>query len=134
MKLTVQVIATSQWVNFKEDSFIKLVGSFNNREEALEFTALKKPSIILLEYEAEKLNTELFVKSLLIESPDSRIIMLGQNLSDEIILSCLISAIYGYLERQDVNTFLQKAIFSVGKGEAWVSRRLVGLLIEKLRH
>lgn len=39
----------------------------------------------------------------------------------------------GYMEWQDIDKFLNKAIRSVGKGEGWVSRRLVGLLIRKLR-
>ena len=133
MNLTVQVIADFQLLSFNEVNDIKNLGSFDNEVDALQFTAINRPAIILLDYEIEQQNTELFIKSLLIESPDSKVILLGNQLSDEIILSCLISAIYGYLEWRDVDKFLHKAIRSVGKGEAWVSRRLVGLLIGKLR-
>jgi len=133
MNLTVVVVAAPQLVSLNEESDIKVVGHFNNVMEALNCVVINKPTIILLDYEIEKSNTKLLVKSLLIESPESRVILLGNKLSDNMVLSCLISAIYGYLEWQDVEKFLHKAIFSVGNGEAWVSRRLVGLLIEKLR-
>jgi len=134
MNLTVQVITVSpQLTNVNEERGVNLIGSFDDEVEALKFTAINKPSIILLDYELEKENTEIFIKSLLSESPESKVILLGKNLADEIILSCLISSIYGYIEWLDVDKFLNKAIRSVGKGEGWVSRRLVGLLIRKLR-
>lgn len=70
---------------------------------------------------------------MLIESPQSKIIFLGKSVSDEIILDCLMIGIYGYLDSKDAEQFLNKAILSVGQGLAWVSRRLVGLLMEKFR-
>ena len=134
MNLTVQVITVSpQLINVNEERDVNVIGNFDNEVEALKFTMINKPSIILLDYEIEKANTELFIKSLLSESPESKVILLGNLLPDEIILSCLISSIYGYIEWKDVDKFLNKAIRSVGKGEGWVSRRLVGLLIRKLR-
>ena len=133
MNLTVLVVTASQLTDFNEENGVKVIGNFNNEVEALRFVEINKPAIILLDYEIEKENTELLVKALLIESPDSKVILLGEQLSDEIILNCLIGAIYGYLEWRDVDIFLHKAICSIGKGEAWFSRRLVGLLIERLR-
>ena len=133
MNLTVLVVTASQLTGIHEENGVKVIGNFNNEVEALRFVEMNKPAIILLDYEIEKENTELLVKTLLIESPDSKIILLGEKLSDETVLNCLISAVYGYLEWRDVKFFLHKAICSVGKGEAWFSRRLVGLLIERLR-
>ena len=133
MNLTVLVVTASQLTGFTEESDIKVVGNFNNQTDAFQCAVVDKPAIILLDYDIEKANTEILVKSLLIESPRSKVILIGEKLSDNIILSCLVGAIYGYLERQDVAKFLHKAIFSVAKGEAWISRRLVGLLIERLR-
>lgn len=133
MNLTVLVVTTSQLASFTETSDINVIGNFNNQVDALQCVVVDKPAVILLDYEIEKANTGLLVKTLLVESPDSKVILIGEKLSDNIVLSCLVSTIYGYLERQDVEKFLHKAIFSVAKGEAWISRRLVGLLIERLR-
>ena len=133
MTLTVQMISASRLINLNGESDIKILEGNDNEVEASEAVAMNKPSIILLDYDLEKENTELFIKSLLIESPNSKVILLGINLSDEIVLGCLVSAIYGYMEWHDVDKFLPKAIRSVANGEAWVTRRLVGLLLERLR-
>ena len=134
MNLTVQVITVSpQLTNVNEERGVNLIGSFDDEVEALKFTAINKPSIILLDYELEKENTVLFINSLHLETPNSKVMLFGNNLSDEIILSCMSSFISGYMEWRDVTKFLNKAIRSIEKGEAWVSRRLVGLLIYKLQ-
>ena len=133
MNLTVLAVTTSQLTGFIEENDIKVVGNFNNQVDAYQCVVVDKPAIILLDYDIEKANTEILVKSLLSESPGSKVILIGEKLSDNIILSCLVNAIYGYLEWPDVEKSLHKAIFSVAKGEKWISRRLVGLLIERLR-
>ncbi len=134
MNLTVQILAAPSLLsNLDSDDDIQIIGRFDNELDALAFLLTNKPAIILLDYAVENENTEILIKSLLSESPQSKVILIGENLPDDIILRCLVNAIYGYLEWHDVDTFLYKAILSVGKGEAWVSRRLVGLLIGKLR-
>ena len=133
MTLTVQLIKAPQLTRFNKESDINVIGSFDNEFEALKFAAINKPAIILLDYELEKENTVLFINSLHLETPNSKVMLFGKNLSDEIILSCMISFISGYMEWRDVAKFLNKAIHSIDKGEAWFSRRLVGLLIHKLQ-
>ena len=133
MNLTVQTITQSAFFGLNADGLIKIIGNYWDEAEALRVSEKKKPSVILLDYEMEKTNTDIFIKSLLIESPDSKVILVGKNLSDEIVLNCLVSGLYGYLDWIDTKKFLNKAIHSVACGEAWVSRRLVGFLIGMLR-
>jgi len=133
MNLTVQIIKAPQVTSFDGERDINVIGSFDNEFEALKFAAINKPSIILLDYELEKESTVLFINSLHLETPNSKVMLFGNNLSDEIILSCMSSFISGYMEWRDVTKFLNKAIRSIEKGEAWLSRRLVGLLIHKLQ-
>ena len=133
MMLTVQTITQSAFSDLNADSVIKSIGNYKNVTEALKISEKKRPSVILLDYDMEKTYTDIFVKSLLIESPDSKVILVGKSLSDEVILSCLVSGGYGYLDWKDTKKFLSKAICSVSCGEAWISRRLVGFLIGMLR-
>lgn len=132
MNLTVEVITTSLLENFNEGRGISIIGRFNNEVEALSFTATNKPSIIFLDYKVKKENTALFINSLHVESPNSKVILCGNNLPDDIILSCMVCTIYGYLEAKDIERFLYQAICTVGEGEAWISRRLEGLLVGRL--
>ncbi len=131
MAITVQIVSTRELLNLNDQRELKLLGSFADDVEALKVAEELQPAIVLLDHEIEKNNTALFIKALNIESPESKVILLGKNLSDEIVLNCLVSGSYGYLDWNDVEKFLIKTILAVSNGEAWVSRRLVGLLIEK---
>jgi DNA-binding NarL/FixJ family response regulator len=133
MELTVQIITSSKLSDLHLGNDFEIVGCYDDDVKALVAVENIKPSVILLEYDLEETNTELYIRSLLIESPQSKIILLGKSVSDEIILDCLMIGIYGYLDSKDAEQFLNKAILSVGQGQAWVSRRLVGLLMEKFR-
>lgn len=129
MDFTTQVIAITKSLNFEGEAIS--IRCYNENIGILEVVGVYKPSVILLDYEFEALNTELYIKTLLAESPKSKVILLGNNLSDEVILNSLIHGAYGYLKYGDMDKFLLKAIISVENGQAWVTRKLVGLLIEK---
>lgn len=133
MELTLQIIATSEFLDLNLGNGFRVIGRYDNQVEALAAVVDSEPDVILLDYDLEKNNTELLIKSLLIESTESKIILLGKHLSDEIILNCLICGIYGCLESKDIRYFLNQAIVAVGQGQAWISRRHVGLLMEKFR-
>jgi len=133
MNLIVQIIAPSKLLAFGLVSGIEVVGSFIDDVDALKVTEAMQPAIILLDYAIEQDNTPLYIKSLLIESPDSRVVLLGKELPNDVILNCLMSGCHGYLEWRDTDKFLIKAIKAIGAGEAWFSRTLVGLLVDALR-
>jgi len=131
--LTVQIITISKFLSLELESSVELIHCHDGSVDALSTAEEKKPSVILLEYELEKLNTGLYIRSLLAGSHNSKVIFFGKELSDEIVLNCLSYGAYGYLENRDMDRFLLKAVHSVAKGQAWVTRRLIGLLIERIR-
>ncbi len=133
MDFTVQIITISKFLGVEFENSVELILCHKGSEDALSIAEEKKPLVILLEYELEKLNTGLYIKSLLAGSHNSKVIFFGKDLSDEIILDCLSYGAYGYLENRDMDRFLLKAIYAVAKGQAWVTRRLIGLLIERIR-
>ncbi len=133
MDFIVQIISISNSLGLDLESKVDSIRCYNDAVGALKVAEERMPSVILLDYELEELNTGLYIKSLLSESPNSKVIFLGNDLSDEVVLDCLIYGAYGYLEYRDMDKFLFKAVQSVGQGQAWVTRRLIGLLIERIR-
>ncbi|MDC9728212.1 MAG: hypothetical protein PSN04_02650, partial [Methyloprofundus sp.] len=91
-----------------------------------------QPNIIFIDYEIEKENTSILIKSLFAESPDSKIILLGNDLSDEFVVKCLFLGAFGYLEWGDRARFFNKLVAVVIKGEAWFSRKIVGLALKNI--
>lgn len=139
MNLTVQIISLSERLldldlDLDLACGIKLIGFYGDDALALKAVEIKRPAIILLDYAIAKDNTALYIESLLIESPNSKVILLGRGLTDGLILSCLMKGSMGYLEWQDIDKRLIKAIRAVDDGEAWFSRKLVGLLVGSLRN
>lgn len=133
MNITVQIISATTVPVASIKRKYTVIGEYVDGVDGLKIAEKYKPIIILLDHEVEQENTDIYINTLLIESPKSKVIMLGKNLSDEIVLSSLIHGCFGYLDWDDVDEFLEKALQFVGQGEAWVSRRLVGLLLEKIR-
>jgi DNA-binding NarL/FixJ family response regulator len=128
---TTQVIAVTKSLDLNFEDKTVSIRCYREPVGILEVVGVYKPSVILLDYEFEATNTELYIKTLLAESPKSKVILLGNDLSNEVILNSLIHGAYGYLKYGDMDKFLLKAIISVENGQAWVTRKLVGLLIER---
>jgi len=130
---TVQIITKSQSLSFNFEGDVESVHCYDDTADALQIAEDYQPGVILLDYKLEKLNTGLYIKSLLSESPSSKVILLGEYLAEEIILDCIIFGATGYLEYRDMDKLLSKAVQSVMHGQAWITRRLVGVLIERIR-
>ena len=131
MKTRVQVI-TEESFDFDVSNDIEILGIADNTTDALHKVSELQPAIIFLDYEIEKVNTEVFIKTLLIESPESKLILLGSQLEDDAVVKCLFLGVFGYLDWVDKDHFFNKVILAVGKGEAWFSRRIVGLALQNI--
>ncbi|MCK5889232.1 MAG: response regulator transcription factor [Methylococcales bacterium] len=131
-KLTIQII-TPIPVDFSHKMNGTVIGEFDNSVNALKFAEESNPHIILLDYDIEQGNTPLYIQTILIESPKSKIVLLGKDLPNDIVLNSLMAGGLGYIDYSNIDEFLDKAVQVIGKGEAWVSRRLVCLLLQKIR-
>ena len=131
MAISIQIIS-SQGYSFTDNDF-QMLEQTDDISLAVELCEKTSPNIILLDYSLQMGQSNLLVKSLCCCSKESKIILLGDSLSDEQVLECLFVGIYGYLDINDFDRFLIKAIKVVNQGEAWVTRRLVGKLIESIR-
>ena len=133
MSLTVLMIAASDFFDTTTHTQHSIVAEACDSVEGLKLAEKHQPMIAFLDYEIEGENIDIYIKTLLIESPKTRIILFGQQLSDELVLNCLVGGCVGYIDQEDLERFFDKSIQFVGLGEAWVSRRLVGLLLERVR-
>lgn len=105
----------------------------NDGVVALNFATQQQPKLILLNYEITDSSTFDFISFLSAKSPDSKIIIIGDSISQEQILSCLLAGANGYLEQKSLGTFLNKAIEAVLNGEVWITRKMTALLLQRLR-
>jgi len=130
MGISVQTISSTQ---LDVGSEYDVIGGFSDYFEAIALLKVKQPAIILVEYDNSNDNFEQYLKNIQSLSSGSKIILLGEKLSDEIILNCMLCGIFGYLQLSSAHKFLNKSINAVHHGEAWFSRKLVSTLIESMR-
>lgn len=99
---------------------------------ALNAIEISKPPIILVNQNIHKDSIAEYISILSNASRDSRIVLIGSELTDEDILDCLASGSKGYLQINEVEPLINKLINVIIAGEAWISRRLVLKLLERL--
>src|SRR5262245_15611608 len=66
------------------------------------------------------------------QSPRTRVILLTRRVSERRILDALAQGPPGYLEKRALRTFLPKAVRRVAAGEAWVPRRMIAKIVDRL--
>lgn len=92
-----------------------------------------KPLVVVLRYELREQQTAEYIALLNAASPDSKIILVAPELNDREVIDCLVSGAQGYLQFADLARFFNKAVKVIRQGEAWVSRRIISLMLEKLQ-
>jgi DNA-binding NarL/FixJ family response regulator len=140
MAISIQIVEKNKHIqdiinSGNSDIYKQIVTHHHNDEVvALNYATQQQPKMILLNYEITGSSSFDYISFLLNKSPDSKIIVIGNDLSQEQILSCLLAGANGYLEQKSLETFLNKAIVSILKNEVWISRKMTALLLEQLRN
>ena len=111
---------------------IAVVGVARNGLEAIAATARLKPRVLLLNLNLFKGKKSNFLRALRQESPRSKIVLLTRRASQAAMLEALSQGVRGYLKEAAIISFLPKAVRRVDAGEAWVPRKMVSKIIDRL--
>lgn len=68
------------------------------------------------------------------ERPDMRLIVIGPENDDELVLSAIVAGARAYLDLNAAPEVVRRAIEIVTEGSIWAPRRLLSLLIDRLLH
>jgi len=105
----------------------------NDEVQALNSVEKMQPSVVILNYELRKEQTLDYIKLILNASSGSKIVVIADELSEEKILDCLIAGAKGYQSFKQLDEHINKLIKVVDAGGAWVTRRMVAKLLNKIR-
>lgn len=132
-KTSVHIIGNTRQVAAFEVSSGFEIQRFEDVIQALNAAAELRPQIILLHYAMRKEQTVNYIRLLLRESSASKIVIIVENLEDDAILDMLIAGAKGYMEQPEVDKFGDKMLRAIRLGEAWISRKMVAKLLDRLR-
>jgi DNA-binding NarL/FixJ family response regulator len=111
---------------------IRVVGEVRSGLEVLTAITRHKPHILLLDLNLAKVKGIALIRALRQKSPRTKIILITRRSPQSRILEALSHGARGYLEEKAMTTFLAKAVSCVDAGEAWVPRKMVAKIIDRL--
>lgn len=125
------------------DDTLKIKGSLGDFESnilvseekdvAINVVEKIQPDVVLLNFNVAKQNTSNCIRLILTACPKSKIVIVADKLEEEELINCLLAGAKGYQEMQQLGAYAGKLITVVFNGEAWVTRRMVSILLDKLR-
>ncbi len=118
----------------KHERGIRVVGEARSGLEVIASSVKFRPAILLLELGLSHGNGVSLIPVIREKSPQTKVILLVSGSSDARILEALSYGAVGSLEKRTLKTFLAKAVRVVDAGEAWVSRKIVAKILDRLAH
>lgn len=110
---------------------IRVVGEARDGPEVIA-AAKRKPRLLLLDFRLARGNGVALLRALRQRSPRTKVILLTRRASEAQILDGLSHGARGYLDKEVLRTFLPKAVRVVDAGQAWVPRKMVAKILDRL--
>ena len=105
---------------------------YEDEVQALNAVEENHPSVVLLNYEVRKEQTADYINLIRKANLESKIIIIANELNEDKIIKCLIAGAKGYQEIKQLEIYADKLIRVIDAGEAWITRRMVAILLDSL--
>jgi DNA-binding NarL/FixJ family response regulator len=110
---------------------IRLVGEATTGLQAVSATAKLRPRVALVDLELSSEFGPTLISILRRKSPRTRVILLVGRASEARVLEALSHGAVGALSKKDLR-FLPEALEAVASGEAWMSRKMIPKIMDRL--
>ncbi len=117
-------------LEFEED--VAVVAEASNGQEALSHVSVLKPDVLLLDVHMPEMSGIQVLKRLVEAQSTTRVIMLTMADDPETLFECIQTGAQGYLLKDSDTVDLISAIREVMKGESFIDKRLVKLLLQNV--
>ncbi len=111
---------------------VRVVGEAATGLEAVSATAKLKPRVVLVDLELSSEFGASLIAVLRRKSARTRVILLVGRASEERILEALSHGAVGCVTKKNISRFLPEALEAVSSGEAWMSRKLIPKIMDRL--
>ena len=115
-----------------EDESLHVIGKASNGKEALEMAKQHQPNVVLLDVNMPVMDGLQALKLIIAELPDTKVLMLTNNDSDDLLMEALKSGAKGFLLKDLLPNELLAFIHMVERGESVISGHMAEKIIENL--
>ncbi|MGY6277325.1 DNA-binding response regulator [Methylomonas sp. MgM2] len=107
---------------------------FSDEIQALNAAEQYQPELILLNYVVRGEQTPEYIQLLLEVTKASKLVVIGNNTSEDEIFRCLLTGAKGFQDKKQLPRYINKLVQVVTRGEAWVSRKMVARIVDAIWH
>jgi len=100
---------------------------------ALETLESVLPDVVVMGLNIDDTNRWQLLKLIQLRQPECQVLTLADNQSDVEAVKHIEASAVGFINSEDLERLLAKAVKKINQGEAWVPRKLVPSLVERLR-
>ncbi len=113
---------------------IRVVAEARSGLDAVLAAERLKPGILLLDLALFGGGGTSLLRVIRQKSPRTQVLLLTHRAPEARTLEALCHGARGYLEKRTLRTYLARAIRAVDAGEAWVPRKMVAKIMDRLVH
>lgn len=92
-----------------------------------------RPDLVFLSYALRGEQSPNYIRSFVNVVPTASVVVVGEQATDESVLRCLLAGAKGFQELQSLPYYSTRLVQAIGRGEAWVSRKMVASLLDAIR-
>jgi DNA-binding NarL/FixJ family response regulator len=115
-----------------KESGVNVVGASEFVSDALLLLNDNKPSVVVMDFGVDAQHDLGMIRLIRAKSQSSRILLITKRTPEELILDALTVGARGYLEYEACGVFLAKAVEAIALGEAWIARKLVAAMLDRV--
>jgi len=107
--------------------------AFNDEVKALNELEQSASVLVLLHHDVRKEQTADYIRLVVNANPQSKVVVLADELSEDEVLSCLLAGAHGYQQIDGLESCSHKLVKVMGDGEVWITRKMTARLLDALR-
>ena len=111
---------------------MRVIGESDRSADCLSAISKFKPNVVLLDLDAARQNSHKLLPSVRRESPRTKVVLLTRHGSRGRVLESLSFGAVGWIKNRGLTSHLAQAIRKVHAGEAWLPRRVVSKVLERV--
>jgi DNA-binding NarL/FixJ family response regulator len=108
------------------------IHEIGDKQALFHFLSEFKPSVLLVDYDTSHFGTISFLRTIIKASPSTRVVILTSNPTSKEAVAAIRAGAKGYARKDLSTSLLKRAARVVSKGEIWIGRQFVSMLIEEL--
>lgn len=120
-------------VGLAAEKSVKIVGETRGGRETVVLVSQRRPTLLVIDLALPPSGGLPVLAQVRKRSPKTRVLAIDDHLDEQRVLRVAKAGAYGYMLGEAIPAYLAKAVRVMAAKEAWLSRKLMGSIVEELQ-